>query len=105
MISITELAKEKLRSFAEAEGLPTVVRLKVVGGGCGGMSQDMFFDDFIDEADEIIEQDGIKIIVDQVSIMYLENCEIDYVESQFQSGFKFNVEGAQSCGCGKSFSP
>lgn len=104
MIIITDKAQQKLKEFAEAEGLPTTVRLKVLGGGCAGFQNDMLFDDYIGEMDEVFEIDEIKVIVDSISLQYLEDTTIDYLEGQFQSGFKFINPAATSCGCGNSYS-
>lgn len=106
MITITKVAIDKIKEFAEAEGIGhTSIRLKVIGGGCAGMTNDMTFNDKINEMDEVFETDDVKIIVDPLSMQYLEGTEIDYVDRQYDSGFKFinpNVKG--SCGCQKSFS-
>lgn len=104
MIVITDKAKEKLKEFAEAEGLPTTVRIKVQGGGCGGFQNDMFFDDYVGEMDEVFEIGDIKVVIDGVSLQYLEDTTIDYLEGQFQSGFKFINPVATTCGCGSSYS-
>lgn len=106
MITITEKAVAQLKIFAEAEGIGHLcVRLKVLGGGCAGLSRDMFFDDFVGEMDEVIEQDGIKIIIDQVSAQYFEDTTLDYEEGQFASGFRFTDPAIKTtCGCGSSFS-
>jgi len=105
MIHLTTKAVIKLKEFAEAEGLPPSIRLAVKGSGCAGFSNDMTLDDIVGELDEVIEQDGVKIIVDQMSIQYLEDATIDFVESEFASGFKFIVPNSKgSCGCGSSVS-
>lgn len=105
MITITEKAIAQLKIFAEAEGIGYLcVRLKVIGGGCAGMQRDMFFDDFVGDMDETIEQDGIKIIIDQVSAQYFEDTVLDFEEGQFASGFRFTDPAIKTtCGCGSSF--
>jgi iron-sulfur cluster insertion protein len=107
MISLTDIAKQKLKEIAEAEGLANqFVRVKVIGGGCAGFSYDMYFEEKTSDADEIIEiEPDIKLAVDPLSLQYLEGVTIDYLDSQFGAGFKFlnpNVTG--SCGCGNSVS-
>lgn len=105
MIHLTEKAASKLKEFAGAEGLALSVRLKVIGGGCAGFTNDMYFDEQVSDMDEVIEQDGIKLVVDPLSFQYLEDSVIDYMDGQFGEGFKFlnpNVKG--SCGCGSSVS-
>lgn len=106
MITITAKAKEKLKEFSEAEGIGHLcVRLKVLGGGCAGLSRDMLFDDFIGEMDEVIDQGEVKIIIDQVSAQYFENTTLDFEEGQFASGFRFTDPAIKTtCGCGSSFS-
>lgn len=105
-IALTEKAITKLKEFSGAEGVGHLcIRLKVLGGGCAGLSRDMLFDDFVGEMDETIEQDGIKIIIDQVSAQYFENTVLDYEEGQFASGFRFTDPAIKTtCGCGSSFS-
>lgn len=105
MITITAKAVEKVKEISEAEGIGhNTIRIKVVGGGCAGFSYDMEYEEKIGELDEIIEQDGVKVIVDPVSFQYLANVEIDYSTGLMGAGFRFNnpdVKG--SCGCGHSF--
>lgn len=105
MIQLTEKAVAKLKEIAESEGVPVSVRVKVIGGGCAGFSNDMSFEEKISDMDEVIESNDVKIIIDPLSIHYLEGTTIDYVDSDYTSGFKFlnpNVKG--SCGCGSSVS-
>lgn len=104
-MDLTQLAKNKIKEFADAEGLSYTVRLKILGGGCAGMKQDMLFETKINELDEQFNFEDIQIIVDQISYQYLEDTTIDYIESQFGGGFRFmnpNIKG--SCGCQESFS-
>lgn len=106
MIKITQKAIEKIKEISEAEGIGhNTVRLGVKGAGCAGWSYDMNYDDNINELDEIYDQDDVKIIIDQLSFQYLENVEIDYLDSPISAGFKFNNPAVKSsCGCGSSFS-
>jgi iron-sulfur cluster insertion protein len=106
MITLTEIAANKVREIAKAEGLEGQgLRLQVKGGGCSGFQYDLYFDEKATDMDQIVECMGIQLFVDPLSIQYLENTEIDYVESLSGAGFKFgnpNVKG--TCGCGSSFS-
>lgn len=106
MITITEKAVAAVKKLSMAEGIGHFsVRIKVIGSGCAGFSHDMFFEDFVEELDEVFEQDGIKVLIDPLSMQYLEGMTVDFVEGPYNSGFKFenqNVKG--SCGCGSSFS-
>ena|SRR5271154_3051795 len=105
MITITAKAIEQIKEISEAEGIGhTTIRVGVKGGGCAGFMTDMNFDDQMNETDEVIEQDGVKVVVDMMSFQYLDGTEIDYVQSLMGAGFKFNNPNVQhSCGCGKSW--
>lgn len=106
MITLTEIAKQKLKEIAESEGLENqFVRVKLKGGGCSGMMHDMEFTDQKLDTDELLEFDGIKIIIDPISNQYLENTTIDYLDALMGGGFKFiSPDIVTSCGCGKSVS-
>ncbi len=103
MIQLTAKAIEKVKEIADSEGFPLSIRLSVKGGGCSGHKNDMCFDDNVGELDDVFDQGGIKIVVDQMSLMYLGETEIDYSEQEFSTGFVFRSENAKAtCGCGKS---
>lgn len=105
MIQLTDKAVIKAKEIAESEGCKPSIRLQVRGGGCSGFINDMFFDEIIHDTDEVFNFQGITIIIDQMSYQYLQNATLDYVESEFATGFKFildNIKG--SCGCGSSVS-
>jgi len=79
------------------------LRVKVVGGGCSGLSYQMSFDEARPD-DQVFERDGMKVFIDKKSLLFLNGSELDYVEGLTGAGFKFqnpNVKG--SCGCGESF--
>lgn len=103
---VTERAVLKIKELSEDEGIGHfVIRARIIGGGCAGMQYDMYFDDLIEETDEITETNGVKIVVDSVSWQYLDETTIDYVESTYGAGFKFiNPSVKGSCGCGSSVS-
>jgi iron-sulfur cluster insertion protein len=105
MITITAKAVEQIKELSEAEGIGyNIVRIGVKGGGCAGYMTDMAFDDQIQDTDEVIEQNDVKIVIDMISFQYLDGTEIDYVEGLTGAGFKFNNPQAQhTCGCGKSW--
>lgn len=107
MIELTSAAIKHLKTFADNEDIGHYcIRLYCRGGGCGGIIRDIVFDDIISEMDEVFEQDGIKVIVDCVSLSYLGETEIDYVSSNYGGGFRFvGPETHMNCGCGSSFSP
>jgi iron-sulfur cluster insertion protein len=105
-LGLTEKAAEKVREIRAAEGIEDTMglRLRVVGGGCSGFSYDLYFDNVAD-VDKTLESHGVKLIVDQMSLMYLVGTEVDYVEGLQGAGFKFNNPNVKStCGCGSSFS-
>jgi iron-sulfur cluster insertion protein len=106
MITITEKAAAKVKDIATSENLEGQgLRLRVVGGGCAGFSYDLYFEDKVGEMDEEFESNGVKLYIDPLSFQYLEATEIDFVESEHGSGFKFNNPNVKgSCGCGSSFS-
>lgn len=105
MIYLTEKATAKIKEFADAEGIKPSVRVRISSGGCAGFSYGLDFEEIAAETDEIIVQDGIQMIIDQMSFHYLEDTMIDYLESEFGEGFKFSSGSIKStCGCGKSVS-
>jgi iron-sulfur cluster assembly protein len=106
MIQITEKAVGKVREILDGqEPKPAGLRIAVVGGGCSGFSYSMAFENSPNMLDKTYNFDGLKVFVDQASLLYLEGAEVDYVENLEGSGFKFNNPNTKStCGCGSSFS-
>src|SRR4051812_26407282 len=106
MVKITDTAVSKVREFLDTqEPKPAGLRISVVGGGCSGFSYSMAFENTPNMLDKTYNYDGLKIFVDQASLLYLDGAEVDYVESLEGSGFKFNNPQVKStCGCGSSFS-
>lgn len=106
MISITSKALAKLQDMSNELGVGHLkVRLRVIGGGCHGFSYDMCFEEVSSEMDEVSLIDGVTIIVDPLSIQYIDGTEIDFEDGLFASGFKFNNPNITgTCGCTKSFS-
>jgi iron-sulfur cluster assembly accessory protein len=106
LLNITPVAATKVNEIRDAEGIETnmALRLRVVGGGCAGFSYDLYFDEPA-EVDRQFEVQGVKCVVDEMSLMYLVGTEIDYVEGLQGAGFKFQNPNVKStCGCGSSFS-
>ncbi len=106
MVKITPVAATKVNEIRDAEAIEghMALRLRVVGGGCAGFSYDLYFDDPA-EVDRQFEVEGVKVVVDEMSLMYLVGTEIDYVEGLQGAGFKFNNPNVKTtCGCGSSFS-
>jgi iron-sulfur cluster assembly accessory protein len=107
MIQLSPVAVTKVKEIiAQQTPSPAGLRVAVVGGGCSGFSYHMAFENQINEAsDNVYEFEGLKVLVDQMSEMYLDGISIDYIETIEGSGFKFNNPNVKStCGCGSSFS-
>jgi len=106
MIQLTERAVEKVQEIISSqEPSPAGLRISVVGGGCSGFSYSMAFENNPGMLDKTYSYSGLKVFVDQASLLYLDGAEVDYVESLEGSGFKFNNPNVKStCGCGSSFS-
>lgn len=105
MIQLTERAVGKVQEIITAqEPKPSGLRISVVGGGCSGFSYSMAFESAPGMLDKTYDFSGLKVFVDQASLLYLEGAEVDYVETLEGSGFKFNNPNVKStCGCGSSF--
>ena len=106
MITITEPAKAKLREILAEENNPNLkLRMFVQGGGCSGFQYGFTLDEVIDAEDFVLTEDEITVIVDYMSIPYVENSEIDYVTDLQGSTFSIkNPNATTTCGCGSSFS-
>lgn len=106
MIQLTERAVGKVQEILDQqEPKPAGLRISVVGGGCSGFSYSMAFENTPNMLDKTYSFNGLKVFVDQASLLYLEGAEVDYVESLEGAGFKFNNPNVKStCGCGSSFS-
>jgi iron-sulfur cluster assembly protein len=105
MLSITPDAVSQLKSFLDEQGTPDhALRVFVAPGGCSGLQYGMTIEEAADEGDEVIESDGVRIIVDNFSAMYLGGATVDYVNSLMGGGFTIhNPNAVASCGCGHSF--
>src|SRR5882757_839015 len=105
-ISLTPSAVTKVKEImAQQNPVPTGLRVGVVGGGCSGFSYSMAFENGAGMMDKTFDMDGLKVYVDATSLMYLNGCRVDYVESLEGAGFKFENPNVKStCGCGSSFS-
>ena len=107
MVGLTPGAITKVKEIlSQQTPLPTGLRIAVVGGGCSGFSYHMAFENQVNEnSDNVYEFEGLKVLVDQMSEMYLDGVQVDYIESIDGSGYKFNNPNVKStCGCGSSFS-
>jgi len=107
MVTLTAAAIKKVKEVLDtANPKPTALRIGVRGGGCSGFQYALeLCTEEPKENDEVLEFDGLKVYLDNMSAMYLDGCEIDYVEDLVASGFKFNNPNvSRTCGCGQSFS-
>ena len=105
VIQVTPKAIEKIWQAFAKQGVTGALRLGVLGGGCSGLSYQFKFDTKERPTDKVFEFDGVKIVVDPKSLLFLHGMTLDYKESLLQSGFVFENPNAQkSCGCGTSFS-
>jgi iron-sulfur cluster assembly protein len=103
MINLSNVAKEEVKRLMN--GRPgTFLRVGVKGGGCSGLSYDVKLDEKEQEFDRTFEADGIKLVCDTKSLVYLDNMTIDYSNELVGGGFRFvNPNASGSCGCGTSF--
>lgn len=103
-ISLTDNAVQKIRALvADDQREESGLRVKVVGGGCSGLSYKMDLDQKRD-GDRVFERDGARIIVDRKSYLYLNGTELDYADDLMHAGFNLrNPNVKRSCGCGASF--
>lgn len=105
LVNITEKAAEKAKALLVARELPEgALRVFVAGGGCSGYQYGMALARAAEEDDLVLEQLGVRILIDPESAQYLSGAEIDYVDDVMKSGFSiFNPNATKSCACGSSF--
>jgi iron-sulfur cluster insertion protein len=103
-LTLTEAAALRIGLIAKKQGKPAILRLSVEGGGCSGFQYKFDLDDAPDADDTISETDGVKLVVDPVSLDLVAGCTVDYVESLGGAAFRVeNPNAAAGCGCGSSF--
>lgn len=105
LVTLTEKAAEKAKALLESRQLPNgALRVFVAGGGCSGFQYGMALARNTEEDDIVLEQHGVRIVIDPESAVYLRGAEIDYVEDVMKSGFSiYNPNAVRSCACGSSF--
>ncbi|MAS34289.1 MAG: iron-sulfur cluster insertion protein ErpA [Anaerolineaceae bacterium] len=105
VLTVTPAAVSTIRTLLEQRQIPNhALRVFVSGGGCSGMQYGMAFEENPQEFDRVVETDGVRLIVDPTSLMYLEGAIIDFVDSLMGGGFRIdNPNAVSSCGCGHSF--
>lgn len=106
MIKVTENAKKQAVRLMEDEGqVDYFIRVGVKGGGCSGLMYELSFDNKITEADKVMEDNDVKVVVDKKSFLYLVGTELDFSGGLNGKGFVFkNPNADRTCGCGESFS-
>ncbi|MCC7021165.1 MAG: iron-sulfur cluster insertion protein ErpA [Ardenticatenales bacterium] len=104
-VTLSATAAAKLSEVMAQKGMTdAALRVFVSGGGCSGLQYGMAFDNEMDEADQVFESEGVKVVVDPVSLPYLQGATIDFTDSLMGGGFKIeNPNAVSSCGCGTSF--
>lgn len=103
-ISLSEPAADRVKRFLENRGKGLGLRLGVKTTGCSGMAYTLEFVDELEEGDSVFEDQGVKIIIDAKSLVYLDGTELDYTKEGLNEGFKFsNPNESARCGCGESF--
>jgi iron-sulfur cluster assembly accessory protein len=104
-INLTQPAAEAVRDLLAKRNLENyALRVFVQGGGCSGFQYGMALDNNFREEDAVFENHGVKVLIDEVSINYLNGATIDYVDELMGSGFKIeNPNAVSACGCGSSF--
>lgn len=105
MLTLTETAVKEVKRLVESQNSPNLgLRMGVKGGGCSGMTYTLNFEAEVREQDQVLEIEGVKVIVDSKSLLYLDGTQLDFVSGLNGSGFKFvNPNATRSCGCGSSF--
>ncbi len=105
VLSVTPTAVQIIRTLLEQRQIPNhALRVFVSGGGCSGLQYGMAFEENARDFDQVVAVDGVRLIIDPTSLMYLQGATIDYVDSLMGGGFRIdNPNAVSSCGCGHSF--
>ena len=103
-VTITEAAAKHVQKYLARRGKGVGLRLGVKTSGCSGMAYKLEFADQVEPDDKVWESFGVKVLVDEKSLPYLDGTELDYTREGLQEGFKFHNPNEKSrCGCGESF--
>jgi iron-sulfur cluster assembly accessory protein len=104
-VDLTESAAARVAAIAGKQGKPAILRLAVDGGGCAGFQYKFGLADTVEADDTIAERDGVRLVVDAVSLDLVRGSAVDYVENMGGASFRVtNPNAASGCGCGTSFS-
>lgn len=104
-VDLTDVAAQKVRSLLEQEGRDDLrLRVAVQPGGCSGLMYQLYFDERLLDGDAVRDFDGVEVVVDQMSLPYLDGATIDFADTIERQGFTIdNPNAAGSCACGESF--
>ena len=107
-IKVSDKARERINQLLSEENLDKTthfLRVGVKGGGCSGLSYVLDFDNNLQEGDSVSEDNGVKVVVDKKSLLYLFGTELNFSDGLNGKGFEFiNPNASRTCGCGESFS-
>lgn len=104
-VSMSASAAAQIKTIMQKQGVDRYLRVAVEGGGCSGFQYKFDFADAPEDDDIVLERDGAKILIDEVSVGFLEGSEIDYARELIGAAFKIhNPNAVAACGCGTSFS-
>ena len=105
MVELTQSAAARVAAIAAKQAKPAILRLSVEGGGCSGFQYKFGLADAVEGDDSVAETDGVRLVVDSVSLDLVSGAAVDYVENLGGAAFKVtNPNAASGCGCGSSFS-
>ena len=103
-VTLTDAAANRVQTFLANRGKGIGLRLGIKTTGCSGLAYVLEFVDELDEGDEVYEHNGVKVIIDAKSMVYLDGTELDYTKEGLNEGFKYtNPNQKDECGCGESF--
>lgn len=104
-VALTDVAAAKVKSLLEQEGRDDLrLRVAVQPGGCSGLMYQLYFDERLLDGDAVVDFDGVEVVVDRMSVPYLDGATIDFADSIERQGFTIDNPNAQgSCACGESF--
>ena len=104
-VTLSQRAAERLKDITAKRGDHAMLRVAVSGGGCSGFQYDFLFDPIAKDDDIVVERDGAKLVVDSISLAFMQGAEVDYVEELVGASFQVrNPQASSSCSCGVSFS-
>jgi iron-sulfur cluster assembly accessory protein len=104
-VTVTDRAARRIQEIMQAEPAGSMLRISVNGGGCSGFQYAFDVDQARQDDDLVIEKDGARVLVDSVSLQYMDGSTIDFVDDLIGQSFQIkNPQATASCGCGTSFS-